>query len=434
MRRRALLASLALLPLAAPLMSAPEVALAAKIGENTPFPPLTAERISTLPAAERAGWLEYLKRSDTQKEADKQALRAERKGLSVIPEDPKGGHDEDSMPLKQPAAWYASEDARLIEANIISFQTPAGGWGKNQSRQGPLRQKGQAFVYGSASKYIVKGDFDTPADPNWSYVGTIDNGATTTEIRFLAKVATATGEAAPKAAAIRGLNYLLAAQFPNGGWPQVWPLQGGYHDGVTLNDDAMISVIALIGDAADGEGDFAFVPADLRKRLSAAETAGIDALLKSQVVLNGKPSLWAQQYDALTLMPASARNFEPPSLSTSESASVLVFLMKQPKPSPAMRAAIENGVAMISALKIEGKAFVKVSETEGRRLTDKPGSVIWSRYYDPKTLKPVFGDRDRGVYDAIDDISLERRNGYSWFNNSAQKAIDAFAKWKAKNG
>jgi len=34
--------------------------------------------------------------------------------------------------------------------------------------------------------------------------------------------------------------YLLAAQFPNGGWPQVWPLEGGYHDAITYNDNAVI--------------------------------------------------------------------------------------------------------------------------------------------------------------------------------------------------
>jgi PelA/Pel-15E family pectate lyase len=40
------------------------------------------------------------------------------------------------------------------------------------------------------------------------------------------------------------VRYLLAAQFPNGGWPQVWPLEGGYHDAVTFNDNAVSEAAA----------------------------------------------------------------------------------------------------------------------------------------------------------------------------------------------
>ena len=41
---------------------------------------------------------------------------------------------------------------------------------------------------------------------------------------------------------LHGLDYVFAAQFPNGGWPQVWPLQGGYHDVITINDDAVLNL------------------------------------------------------------------------------------------------------------------------------------------------------------------------------------------------
>ena len=56
-------------------------------------------------------------------------------------------------------------------------------------------------------------------------------GQATTEIQFLARVGN-------HAAVLRGLDYTFAAQFPNGGWPQVWPLEGGYHDAITFNDGA----------------------------------------------------------------------------------------------------------------------------------------------------------------------------------------------------
>jgi len=85
------------------------------------------------------------------------------------------------------------------------------------------------------SHYLSPGDFDTPADPSWNYVGTLDNDATTTELQFLAKVI-GRGErhGRYRASFLRGVEYLFAAQLPNGGWPQVWPLEGGYHDAITF--------------------------------------------------------------------------------------------------------------------------------------------------------------------------------------------------------
>ena len=93
------------------------------------------------------------------------------------------------MPLDKPAAWYAGDEALIVARNILSFQTPAGGWGKNQPRNVAPRQPGQHWVADGNPKAPTPADFDKP--DAWSYVGTIDNDATTTEIRFLARMAAA---------------------------------------------------------------------------------------------------------------------------------------------------------------------------------------------------------------------------------------------------
>ena len=49
----------------------------------------------------------------------------------------------------------------------------------------------------------------------------------------------------------RGLDYLLKAQYPNGGWPQFYPLRNGYWSHITYNDDAMAGVLELLRDVAD---------------------------------------------------------------------------------------------------------------------------------------------------------------------------------------
>lgn len=144
----------------------------------------------------------------------------------------------------------------------------------------------------------------------------------------------------------------------------------------------------------------------------------------------GRALLWAQQYDALTPVPVSARNYEPPALSSTESANLLIYLMSLPEPSEAVRAAIHSGVATLRELAIHGQVWGKVDDASGRRLTPKPGAgPLWARYYDVQTLKPVFGERDKTLHDNIDDISLERRNGYSWFNARPQQALLAYGKW-----
>ena len=86
------------------------------------------------------------------------------------------------MPLDRAPDWYATPEARHVADNIISFQTPAGGWGKNVDRTGPVRQRGQLWV----PVEDLPANARTDLEPGWSYVGSIDNNATTTEIRFLA--------------------------------------------------------------------------------------------------------------------------------------------------------------------------------------------------------------------------------------------------------
>ena len=417
--------------LSASLLAAPT--FAGVIGTNVPAQPITAERIARLPAAQQPAWKAYLDRSTAQEKADRAALAAELKPGETPPPPPPTGHGDNGMALDKDAAWYASPDARHIADVIVSFQTPAGGWSKNEDRTGALRLPGQPWQADNNSKHLSENDFDAAREPKWGYVGTLDNNATITEMRFLAKVSRQTpgpeGDAY-RASFLKGVRYLLAAQFPNGGWPQVWPLEGGYHDAVTFNDNAVSEAADLLTEVSEAKADFAFVPADLRAQAGVAARKGREVIVASQIRVGGKLTIWGQQADPFTLAPVAGRNFEPPALSTGESADLLLYLMGLPDPTPAEVAAVHAGVAWLKSAAIMGKAWIGgKGDPEGRRLVDQPGAgPLWSRYYDTAG-KPVFGERDKTLHDNVNELSLERRNGYAWFGTAPAKAIKAYEGW-----
>ncbi|HTV00284.1 MAG TPA: pectate lyase [Luteitalea sp.] len=427
--RRHLVVLLLLTPL-----SVPDV-FADVIGRMTPAEALTSARVATLPERDRAPWLEYLERSRQRMAADKGALTAERVGLANVPDSPPTGSWA-SKALEADAAWYGSAEARRIADNIVSFQTPTGGWGKNQDRTGPTRVRGQQLAVNERLPANARSGI--PGDDDWAYVGTIDNDATIVELRFLAKVQQtlpgADGDPY-RAAALKGLRYLLEAQYPNGGWPQVYPLAGGYHDAMTFNDNALANVAEFLTAVATRQDECAFVPTDVAADAGRAVSRALEVVTQAQVVVGATRTGWGQQHDPLTLRPVGARNYEPAALSSTESAAMLSFLMRVPTPSPAVVRAVHAGVAW---LKTRGLRDIEwrqgASPGDGRRAMPKPGAgPLWARIYDITTMRPIFGDRDRTIHDDVNDISLERRNGYAWYSTAPAKTIRQYEAWAVRH-
>jgi PelA/Pel-15E family pectate lyase len=411
-------------------------AFAKTIGTNTPAESITRERILQLPAVQRSAWLKYLDRSEKLRQADKDVFSAELKRAGIAaPIEPPHGFSARGIPLDRDPSWYSGAEAQRIADNIVSFQTPAGGWGKNLDMSKGPRQAGERYGPNNLSRYLAPNDFDTPKEPDWNYIGTIDNDATITQIEFLAKVTSALGPSRTekyRAAFLHGLGYLLAAQFPNGGWPQVWPLEGGYHDAITYNDDAMIQVMDIMRRTAAGSDEYAFVPKQIRAHAAASFERGMHCILATQVVSGGKLTVWAQQYDALTLKPVSARNYEMPAECSGESADLLIMLIDDlPDPTAKEQQSIRAAAAWFKRTAIYGETYGRTAD--GRGLTATPGAgPIWARYYQVGTDVPIFGDRDKSIHDDVSDLSRERRNGYSWFGAAPQRVLDRYAKWAEK--
>jgi PelA/Pel-15E family pectate lyase len=174
----------------------------------------------------------------------------------------------------------------------------------------------------------------------------------------------------------------------------------------------------------------------LKKRAGPAADRGIECLLKLQITENGVKTAWAQQYDALTLEPTSARNYEMASLTSDESFPIVEFFMGLPDPTPAEVATVHPACAWFQKVEIMGYRYgsgnfmADRASPGGRKLAAVEGAgPIWSRYYQIGTDKPIFGDRDKTIHDDVNDLSLERRNGYSWFNTEGVSVLSEYKSW-----
>jgi PelA/Pel-15E family pectate lyase len=399
---------------------------AAVVGTNGTAVPLSPERVADLPE-----WKAYLERSVRLRDEGRGLFKQEmEKSGMTSPTFPVSCHNAEGVELGKPREWYGGPESVRIASNIASFQTPAGGWCKNTDFSREPRRPGEFYGASKGNPLAPRDEKASTSDPGWAFAGTFDNDSTTTELHFLAKVLSAqqSRDKTLEASFLKGIDYILSAQYPNGGWPQVFPLQGGYHDAVTFNDGVMQHLVEFLRQVSEGRMSFAFVPQDVRERAGAAWKRGLDCILKCQVKAGGVPTVWCQQYDPLTLEPCPARNYEMPALCASESASLVIALMNLPEPDAATIRAVGDAARWFESSGIKGKEFVP--GPDGRVLRDctdtKP---IWARFYSITSGKPVFGDRDHLIHDDVSEISKERRDGYAWFVNSPRKVLDRYPYW-----
>jgi PelA/Pel-15E family pectate lyase len=310
--------------------------------------------------------------------------------------------------------------------NMLLLQTASGGWSKHYRD----RKVDYARVLDDAERAALRA-------PGRRDDATIDNKATTSEIAYLLQAHARTGNTAYLIAAGRGVDYLLKAQYPNGGWPQYYPDRSMYRHQVTLNDDAMVRVIALLQDVAEGRGDMAPLTPQHGKPAADATRRGIDALLDLQVRIDGKPTIWAAQYDETTLQPARARAYELPALAVSESVGVLRLLMRQPAPDARIITAVEAAAAWLQAHRLPDLALEHVAapdEATGKdvRVVTRPGASLWARFHDLQQQQPLFVDRDSQPV-AFVQLPNERRVGYAWYGTWPEALLAKdLPRWRAR--
>lgn len=325
-------------------------------------------------------------------------------------------------PLSRDSAWYGTPQSLSVAANVLLLQHPNGGWPKNISTYS------QTWTEDQKAKYKI-----TYSD---SEETTIDNGATYSEMLFVAKMYQATKNDVYKTAFLNGLGFMHFLQYPNGGFKQ-FARDKGYYTHITYNDNAMLNVMNMMNAVASGNPLFVGITDKKdQDRAKASFDKGIDCILKTQYVQNGKKTVWCAQHDEKTLLPAKARAYELPSLSGQESVGLVMLLMDLPHPSPAVKEAIEGAIAWFEANRIRDHRVESFTNAEGqsdrRWVESTKGDDLWGRFYELDTNKPFVCDRDGIIKYDLSEIGYERRNGYSWYGSSPLKAIEKYAKWKKK--
>ncbi len=322
--------------------------------------------------------------------------------------------------LRQKAEWYATEEARRVADNLLQYQSPVGGWPKSVD-------------------FAAKPTPQSLADAaRGGRANSLDNDATTRPMEFLARVAQATGEEKYRQSFLRGVDYLLAAQYPNGGWPQFFPLREGYYSHITYNDGAMIHALTLLRDVAAGQSPYDFVDSERRAEASAAVAKGIDCILRTQIKQDGKLTAWCAQHDEKTLAPAWARNYEIPSLSGAESVGIVRFLMQIESPTPEIIAAIEGAVSWLKSVTITGLRYERGTQADGKRdgwvTPDSKAGPLWARFYELGSNRPIFTGRDKIVRYSLSEIERERRGGYAFYGDWAESLLNRdYPRWLAKH-
>jgi PelA/Pel-15E family pectate lyase len=320
------------------------------------------------------------------------------------------------LDLANPPEWFRTPEAASAAANILSYQAANGGFPKN--------------IDTAAGLYT--------GDPD-DLLPTFDNSATTDELRFLGHIYAATQIEKYRVAFLKGVDYVLVAQYPTGGWPQSYPPgHNDYDHYITYNDGAMARLMFFLKEISE-DPTYSFLDDDRRARCKQAWDRGVQCILKCQIRVNGKVTAWCQQHDEFDFSPRPGRTFEPVALTTNESVGITHVLMNDEHPTPQIIAAVDAAVAWLKSVTIYHTRVDDRPQKDTPRgferfiIYDPSAPPIWARYYEIGTNRPIFVGRDGIVRYDLSEIEIERRTGYQWYKYWPRDLVNSqYAVWKAK--
>ena len=339
-------------------------------------------------------------------------IRDTNRFIQVLPEQPE----------------YRPDQVREIVTNILLFQRENGGWPKDYDMLAVLTPEQKAAVLATRSRT------DT----------SFDNGNLHSQVSYLAHAFAAANEPEWRNACVRGFDFILAAQYPNGGFPQRYPKAKDYRAHITFNDYVMIGCLNVLQDAAGGAPHFAWLDSARRERAHDAVRRGVDCILKCQISVNGTLTGWCQQHDEKTFEPRPGRTFELASICPQDTTYILHFLMRLKDPGEQVVRTVDAAAAWLKQVQLSG---VRVERIKAPPVAferhdadfdviveqDTQAKPLWARHYEIGTNRPVFAGRDGIKRYALADIERERRTGTPWYGSWPKAFLDReYPEWRAQ--
>lgn len=209
---------------------------------------------------------------------------------------------------------YYYQAAQRVAKAIIFAQQKSGGWN---------------YVADYAGEKSLRDWYNTIGKHAWRleefhhYYGnaTFDDGGTAEAAKFLLRLYLAKNDSLYKKPLERAIKFVLDSQYPIGGWPQRFPLmphtdRPDYPSFITFNDDVAEENIDFLLMCYQTLND---------EKIREPIIRAMNSFLATQ---QGQPQPgWALQY-TIELEPASARSYEPKSLSSPTTVNNIMQLIK----------------------------------------------------------------------------------------------------------
>ncbi len=260
-------------------------------------------------------------------------------------------------------------------------------------------------------------------------VSSVYNGATTAELKYLAKYITANKPEDSKYqdAFVKGIKYLLTTQHDNGGWSMNPGSGSGFNANIEVGNKAMTEVLTLLSDIAIlNNQDYVFARKAMNvDEIKSAVEKGNDFIVKSQISNNNKKSGWATQYDKSGNV-TMGHTYERESVSSYTTKDVIDYLMTIHNPSQDIKDAVESAYSWLKDVKIADKEQKVVKDTSMNNgfdvyLVDGSGTWASNYVYDKATdsYRPLYSDVDptRADQKYVNVYELYNLDGNSVGNN-----------------
>lgn len=251
-------------------------------------------------------------------------------------------------------------------------------------------------------------------------VSSVYNGATTSELKYLAKYITANKPEDSKYqdAFVKGIKYLLTTQRDNGGWSMNPGSGSGFNANIEVGNKAMTEVLTLLSDIAIlNNQDYVFARKAMNvDEIKSAVEKGNDFIVKSQISNNNKKSGWATQYDKSGNV-TMGHTYERESVSSYTTKDVIDYLMTIHNPSQDIKDAVESAYSWLKDVKIADKEQEVVKDTSMNNGFDVylvDGSGTWASNY----VYDKANDSYRPLYSDVDPTRADQKyvNVYELYN------------------